>query len=331
MSPPSKNRLKSKLTPNGCPPSNRRATGTAPAAGTGTGRTLTSRNRILFPGRRFFLAAGILSLLLTAGCYERREVVATVGRHEITRSELSALIQDYRKAFAAGTPREKIPTASLMNLFLAEKIEALLLQEEGRHRGLRPRGQDAAGQTSLLRETLSQLGREVEYPSFQDARDYYRRHQEDFQVPKRYQVRHLLLASEHQAWEIREKVLKGELTLDAAARRFSLGAAASRGGQLPPMTLHDFLPEISRVLSRLEVGHLSRVIPSPYGYHLLRLEKQLPAGTLPFSRVENQIKDELYCRALRRHFQKWLTAAKKRYKITYNLSPAGGREANRQN
>ncbi|MBW1646458.1 MAG: peptidyl-prolyl cis-trans isomerase [Deltaproteobacteria bacterium] len=287
-------------------------------------------SRFYSPPRRlpFLPVWGLLLLLAVAGCRGNRDVVATVGSQQITRTELDALRKNYQAAFAHAAPLAKTAVADLENLLLSERIEQLLLIQEGRRRGLTVK--DSHDQTAFLRATLSALGREVAYPSYQEALSYYRQHPREFTVPRRYQVTHLLLGTEHQAWEIREKIAGGKMTMAAAARRFSRGAAASRGGRLLPMSLEDFLPEISKVLARLAVGQLSQVIHSPYGYHLVRLEKSLPAGTLPFEQVENQIKDELYCQALRRHLQEWLTAAKKQAKITVNL-PAAGQAATRSN
>jgi peptidyl-prolyl cis-trans isomerase C len=197
-------------------------------------------------------------------------------------------------------------------------IDETLLVMEGQRRGLAGKEDDPR---EIIRKTMIDLGRDISYPSTQEALTYYRKHKESYRVPQRYNITQILVGDEHLAWELKEKIEKHQLTMADAARKYSLGEEAARGGQVETMELHNFLPEIAKVIPHLKPAQLSPVIHSPYGWHLIRLEQVLPAGVLPFSAVENKAKDELYARKLRKHFSHWLAEAKTRYQVVIQLPP----------
>ncbi len=258
----------------------------------------------------FFLLLGMLSC---PACGSRdQEVLATIGKRQITRKQLEERIKQYRTTFSHAAPQENSTPAKLERFFLDQMIEETLLEMEGRRRGLADR--DDAPQ-EIIRKTMIALGQGISYPSRQEALTYYQKHKASYRVPQRYSITQILVADEHLAWELKEKIEKHQLTMAEAARKYSLGGESAGGGQVEPMELHDFLPEIAKIIPHLKPAQLSPVIHSPYGYHLVRLEQVLPAGVLPFSAVENKVKDELYARKLRKHFNQWLTEAKIRYQV----------------
>jgi len=273
--------------------------------------------------RSFLSCWGCFFLLLSMCCClacgnQDREVIATIGKRQITRKQLEEKIKQYQTAFSHAAPQENITPTELSRFFLDQMIDETLLEMEGRRRGLANKEDNPQ---EIIRKTMIDLGRGISYPSTQEALAYYRKHKESYQVLWRYKITQILVADEHLAWELKEKIEKHQLTMAEAARKYSLGEEASRGGQVGTMELHDFLPEIAKVIPHLKPAQLSPVIHSPYGYHLVRLDQVLPAGTLPFSAVENKVKDELYARKLRKHFSQWLTEARIRYQVIIQPSP----------
>jgi len=264
----------------------------------------------------FFLLLGIF---FCSACGNRdQEVIATIGKRQITRKQLEERIKQYRTTFSHAAPQENITPAKLRHFFLDQMVDETLLEMEGRRRGLADK-EDTLQE--IIRKTMVDLGKSIIYPSTQEALTYYQEHKELYRVPRRYNITQILVADEHLAWELKEKIEKHQLTISAAARKYSLAEEASRGGRVEGMDIHAFLPEIAKVIPHLKPTQLSPVIHSPYGWHLIRLEQVLPAGVLPFSAVENKVKDELYARKLRKHFSHWLAEAKTRYQVVIQLPP----------
>lgn len=259
----------------------------------------------------------LISLLLLIGsaCNSRDHVVATVGDQRIMQTELEKRLQDYQADYPHTTSRDPADAAALEAFLLDQIIDETLLALEGKQRGL-DTGEEEQGE--LAHKTMIALGKEVSYPSHQETLDYYHSHEKEFTLQKRYQVTHILLADEHRAWELKEEIEAGRLSMEDAASQYSQGEEAERKGQLQPMTLDDFLPEIAAIIPRLRAGAISPVIHTPYGYHLLRVDQSLPAGPLPFATVENRVKDTLYALKLRLHYENWLKASRNRYHVTIN-------------
>ncbi len=260
----------------------------------------------------FFLL--LLGISLNSACEKRgQEIIATVGEQQITKKQLEERIQKYKADFSHAAPQENVTPAELKQFILDQLIDETLIVMEGRKRGLAVKEDNLE---QLIRKTMIDLGRKVSYPSRQETLEYYRKHKKNYLVHKRYETTQILVADEHLAWELKEKIEKQQLSMEEAAKKYSLGEEASQGGHLPVMQLHDFLPEIAKIIPQLKPDQISPAIHSPYGYHLMRLDHLLPAGFETFSEVENKVKDELYALKLRNHFSQWLAEARVRYQVT---------------
>jgi len=250
---------------------------------------------------RFSLYNSCCLLLLLSMCFcsacenQGQEIVATIGKQQITRKQLEARIQKYKTAFFHAAPQKTNTPAELKRFFLDQIIDETLIAMEGRKRGLAVKEDNLE---QLIRKTMIDLGRAISYPSRQEALEYYQKHKKNYLVHKRYEITQILVADEHLAWELKEKIEKQQLSMEEAARKYSIG----------------------EIIPRLKPAQVSPVIHSPYGYHLLRLEHPLPAGLLPFSEVENKVKDELYTLKLRNHFRQWLAEARVRYQVSIQAS-----------
>ncbi|MBN2231268.1 MAG: peptidyl-prolyl cis-trans isomerase [Deltaproteobacteria bacterium] len=252
---------------------------------------------------------------LAAGCTPKAEIAATVGNTEITEAALAARLAAYDAEYALATLPETVTRETIRRLLLEELIDEQVVLTAAHSRGLiNEKETDARRVGKLL---FSALGREVPYPSTAEARSYFAARRKHYHQPVRYETIHLLLADQHQAWEVKEMLERQGITMAAAADRFSIAGEAPAGGRLEPMALGDFLPEISVRLGRLKPGEITPVINTPFGYHLVRLEQRHPEGVPPFTEIENTVKDDLYAERLRQHFSAWQAAARQQAVVKY--------------
>ncbi len=276
---------------------------------------LASKRFSLFHCCYFLL---FLSIFFCSACENQdQEVVATVGEQQITKKQVEERIKNYKVDYSHAAPQETVTPAELKHFFLDQIIDEILIEMEGRKKGLAAKGDNSE---QIIRKTMVYLGSKISYPSRLEALEYYQKHKKSYTIPKRYEIIQILVADEHLAWELKDKIEKHQLSMEEAARKHSIGEEASQDGHLQAMELNDFLPEIAKIISRLKPAQISPVIHSPYGYHLLRLEHLIPAGLLPFPEVENKVKDELYALKLRNHFSQWLAEARVRYQVTIKES-----------
>ena len=264
----------------------------------------------------------MLALLILGGCQPGADVAATIDGRQITIKELRSYLQSYRNndfPNHAGTPLEELaaplPSTDL-EAALGQLINEYLLRLAARQRGwLSEDEKDLQKCRRAEERVLEELGRQVPWPSLQEAKEYYQQHPKKFKTETRYELEHLLFSSEHSAWEVREKIVAGRLTLAEAGRQAIGGAHPADCGRKHFVTARELPPELGKALTRLQPGQLSQVIASPYGYHLLRIVQRRPAGRIPFAEVENRIKDTIFAKRLRENYRNWLKQQRQEHNI----------------
>ena len=144
-----------------------------------------------------------------------------------------------------------------------------------------------------------------------DDRAYYEEHKQDFAVPEKLHIRHIVVTeasngprakSKVEAQQILESIqdqLRG-LTGPALvnkfaelARQFSEDGVAKSGGDLGFVEKGRLDPDFEQVAWSLPVGKPSGIVKSQYGYHLILVEAKQAAGTKPFEDVRSQIHEQL--------------------------------------
>jgi parvulin-like peptidyl-prolyl isomerase len=133
---------------------------------------------------------------------------------------------------------------------------------------------------------------------------YFEENRDRFGSPERAQVRQIVVQERALArrllGELRSGADFGEL-----AREWSIGPEAAEGGLLPPFARGE-LPEAFDGVFRLRTGKLSDVIESPYGFHVFRLERKIPASEPVLDAAREQIRAELQGSRLEELRRPWL-------------------------
>ncbi len=87
------------------------------------------------------------------------------------------------------------------------------------------------------------------------------------------------------AGALRDSVLAEQATIEELARRHSDdGGSGSRGGLIENIELRLLVPEFAAVAGSVELGALSQVFESPFGYHFMRVTAR-EAGKVTFNHI----------------------------------------------
>jgi peptidyl-prolyl cis-trans isomerase D len=126
--------------------------------------------------------------------------------------------------------------------------------------------------------------------------------------PERVRARHILVqvlegappevekAARERVDTARERLVAGE-DFDVIAAEFSQDAGtADRGGDLGVFAAGENDPTVDDVAFALDVGELSEVFRSPYGFHILRVDEKLAAQTPSFDAARSQLAREAIAR-----------------------------------
>lgn len=119
-----------------------------------------------------------------------------------------------------------------------------------------------------------------------EVKAFYQKHRDSFTRPGRAAISLVSLpkvigpadtaASLARAERVRQEIIDGASFADVAARESSDEASAADGGLLGTNTLDGFgfIPEFTEAARDLPVGQLSQPVPSPFGYHIIKVDER---------------------------------------------------------
>ena len=157
-----------------------------------------------------------------------------------------------------------------------------------------------------------------------DMAQHYQDHPGDFVHPPRVQVRRAFIAAEKDAKARREakaklEALRDELALGAdfaeLARARSEGPEAAEGGLVGWVKKGDLVPELDNALEGVNVGGLSPIVETEYGFTLMKVEAREAEGTTPYEKARQEIEPILRKKLGDEHYQKWMGGLRKRSNV----------------
>lgn len=305
-------------------------------------------------GLCFFLFASVLFLsgmALPGRAEVIDRVVAVVGGDVVTLSDLDAFCAQF-----PDVPREKV---------LELLIEDMLVEQEAKRQGIHVTDaeveasvQSRMAQLGVSEEefnrllveqglTLDQFKQNVREKlmkfkfvqqqvrggievSDEEALNFYRLHQKEFQAGDKYHLAHILLPFplstdlEQQekirklAAELRQRIVKGE-DFAEIARKYSRGGNASGGGDIDWLSLSDMNPSFQKALEGLKTGDVTAPFETDQGMHILKIIERKGAELVPFEDVKQKIYEYLYEQRMQEELLKLVAEIKDRTPIERKL------------
>ncbi len=149
-----------------------------------------------------------------------------------------------------------------------------------------------------------------------EALQYYEEHRSSFQIALKVKARQIVVADGEEAIQILKRLKKGE-NFEKLAKEKSLGPEKIQGGDLGYFSQGEKPTEFDSVFT-MEVGAISEVIKSPYGYHIFKLEEKTQPRPIPFDEAKSEILQELGRKKGEENYQKWLKDLKGKAKVRVN-------------
>ncbi len=168
---------------------------------------------------------------------------------------------------------------------------------------------------SLLKKKLTAGANITE----EDLQKYYDKNKEKFRKDAEINTRHILVKSEEEARQVKEKLQAGE-NFTELARKYSIDPNAKvTGGEVGFHPKGTLLPEYEAAAFKLtKIGQTSGVVKTQFGYHIIRLEGIKPPAYVPFAEVKDFIKQQLLQEKQKEVLDKYIEELKKSAKITIN-------------
>lgn len=120
-----------------------------------------------------------------------------------------------------------------------------------------------------------------------EVRNYYDKNKNQFGTPAQVKASHILVATEEELESIRNKALGGA-DFAELAKEYSTCPSSAQGGDLGWFERGQMVKEFEDVAFSLKVGHISEIVQTQYGFHIIKLTDK-KEGSIPSF---DEIKDE---------------------------------------
>ena len=297
---------------------------------------------------RVLLFAAILPIV--AGCDSSRTekipssiVIAVVNGRNINGDEFLIAYDSFKKSSKLANPKEGKLERMLRIGVLNNLIDQILLYEEAEKSGIKVSGEvrdetaeellegfSAARLTNVLRNekqsfdewkdklmknmVVEKLIRMKIAPMISipdsEVKKYYRGHPEEFNVSARVRAYHIMLLNLSEADEIHSDLLEGA-DFSETARKYSKSPDALDGGDLGIFAKGQMPKEFDDILFTLKRKEISKVVESPYGYHIFKVVKKFGPTKMTYGDASVKIQKEMFNRQMEEKFREWLQDVRK--------------------
>lgn len=249
------------------------------------------------------------------------EHVATVGEAEILRTWfLAELARSGAPRVEKGPAREAVARQVLDQLireelfFQAAKKEGISVDKRDVEREVRstvegyPPGvflrvlhaeqltldqyRERVRRRLMIDRFLTKRLADLEPPSEAEVREAYVQRVAGRARPPQVRARQVLVKTEEEARYLLEEIRARRLTLEEAARRYSVAPEKDRGGDLGWFAKGD-MPPIFEICFDLKPGEVSDVMASEYGFHIFEVIERREEHEEPFEEAKERLSREL--------------------------------------
>ena len=262
--------------------------------------------------------------------WERQEQVQRVFRKTLDNLiEEKLLDQEVKKAGIKVTGKEvegAIDNIKRRNAITQEGLEKALANEGQSFETFKKQIEKR-----LQRMKLLQWAMKVE-PKIgeKELRDFYHRNIDQYRMNESYRPSHILFAipkaaTPQEVLEIRkkcqmvlEKIKRGE-DFGEMALLYSEDASSKDRGDLGFVKRGELLPAFENEALRLQVGEVSGIVQTAFGFHLIKLLDRKGGTPSPFEEIKERVQADYYEAETEKAFRQYLSTLKEKAVIEIKL------------
>lgn len=219
------------------------------------------------------------------------KVLARVNGNEITESDKNNLLRSLgpqRAAQFQGDQGAKLLLKELINqeLFYFDAVDSKLEETE------EFKAEMENARTNILKQLNIHNTLKNVKVSDEDLKEFFEANKAKYDKAPSVGAKHILVKEEEKINEIAEE-LKGDLTFEDAAKKYSICPSKEKGGDLGTFEKGKMVPEFEEAAFNLEVGKVSEPVKTQFGYHLILTTEKNEGEESSFEEVKDRITQEL--------------------------------------
>lgn len=277
----------------------------------------------------FRILWGVLAIcFLLSNQAMAEKVIAEVGPYKLYDTELQGLMENDPQIKQILQAKPELKTQVLkslierwvnVSLFALAGKDAKLSEDAEVKKKLQESEKMILAEEYLQRK-ISQIN-----PTEAELKNYYEKNKANYREPEGVKVRHILIyvpkdadkkteeKALNRAKQVRAQLLKGAKFEELAKIHSDDTASREKGGDLGVLRAGETVPEFEKSVFKLKPGEISEPIHSPYGYHIVRVDKKIPPKDLTFEEVKARVKEDLMKEKEREAFQRLLQELTQKY------------------
>jgi len=240
-------------------------------------------------------------------------ILASFGEQTITLGEFNQLWEQIPENYKSQLTKSNV---------LAQMISEKLLIQEAKNIGLE-KDKDVLEQIKKMSEQIlvqAFLQKEIldkVQVNNEEVEEYYKENQDKFTEKEQVHLFNILVETEEKAQEILTELKTGK-DFSEIAKENSIGPSASQGGDLGYLSKGTIIPEIEEVVFALEVGELSQVVKTDFGFHILKITDKKPERVKTLEEVKEDIRQTLLSDKQKEAFDNLIEELKSKVEIQIN-------------
>ncbi|MBN2418885.1 MAG: peptidyl-prolyl cis-trans isomerase [Deltaproteobacteria bacterium] len=174
---------------------------------------------------------------------------------------------------------------------------------------------DNLGEDLLLKKIVSTAIADSVTVSFEETKDYYEKHLEEFRHPRMVQIRQIVTKTREDMEKVLELIKNGS-SIRELAREYSVAPEAEDEGLMGWVSEGELDETIDSFVFSLKVGEVSKILESPYGFHVFRIIDAKEEGVKAFPEAIKEIESKLSSEKREEIFKKWLEDLNKEFPVS---------------
>ncbi|MCA9484335.1 MAG: peptidyl-prolyl cis-trans isomerase [Nitrospina sp.] len=165
----------------------------------------------------------------------------------------------------------------------------------------------------LIKKLIAEIVNSTVNIGDNEIKRYFEEHPEEFKRGEQIRALHILVKKEEEAQRI-IKLIEEDSDFSDLARIYSISPESMEGGDMGNLEAGT-LPEEFDPVFKLKVGEVSRIINTPYGFHVFKVIEKMPASQKTFEESKEIIHAKLLEKSQEVAFRNWLKRIRKNAKI----------------
>jgi len=139
-----------------------------------------------------------------------------------------------------------------------------------------------------------------------EIKAYYKSNSKDYLLPERVQALQIVVNNELEAEAIYNNLQEGADFFQLAKSK-SVSPEGVHGGDLGFFSRGQMPKEFDDAVFNLKVGQFSKVVQTPYGYHIFKVIKKKRDKTMSFKEAREKIKEKLIKEKEKKEYLDWIS------------------------